>query len=616
MFGLINLKRLILFLLIILCLCNQASATDWFVDIDNDGGTEDGTAWATAWGKLSDIVFGGGGVVAGDTVYISDGTYVDGISTSQDGTNWSSPITIKPGSAHPTLSSGHTGVVVISETDYYGLYLPGANYWIINGNDGNGNCHIKITNCADSGIQAGAYQKYYYCEISSNGDASLDCGITFNNNTDDTEVLVVDHCLIHDNYDDQVLLNGTNNNNFGRIVFSNNSIYNLNDDGIQCGTDGLDFYNNTMYGKVYTGGFGHPDGLQLQSNYYRIYNNIFHDIEGDPVSVVNSGYKWELSSSGTNEYYVELAAGGDPDVHYNPAEWSTQSVYINGSHVSSGTIGSLSVSEWAFGDNDSLGFNTLYVRLADESDPDTKADGYIDWVAVTSSYTRIGATTGSDSKEIYIYNNLAYSTKSKRDGNTVAGFTFGAASTSAIAVSNILFANNTMVGLLNNGFQLILGGVADTASNVLILNNLVSNCGRNSSYSFYVGTGALGSITVGSYGDGTDVEFDYNYFSVGAEGNISSQVGASTYTSGNYSTMVSENGVQDNDPGNTNPSLGVNYSLLFGSIGIDSGITLSGSFTTDIIGIDRPQGTAWDIGAYEWFLHYGGGSFSGGGNIR
>ena len=41
------------------------------------------------------------------------------------------------------------------------------------------------------------------------------------------------------------------------------------------------------------------------------------------------------------------------------------------------------------------------------------------------------------------------------------------------------------------------------------------------------------------------------------------------------------------------------FRLVAGAKSIDSGESLSSFFTTDIVGTTRPQGTAWDIGAYE-----------------
>ncbi|KKN70123.1 hypothetical protein LCGC14_0434480 [marine sediment metagenome] len=91
----------------------------------------------------------------------------------------------------------------------------------------------------------------------------------------------------------------------------------------------------------------------------------------DTLSLVNSTYKWTASGSGTAEFYVELTGGGDPSIG------TVQVVTEDGSDMTSGTLGSLSVTEYGYGDNDSLGYDTVYVRLTDGADPDSKADDFV-----------------------------------------------------------------------------------------------------------------------------------------------------------------------------------------------------------------------------------------------
>ena len=45
------------------------------------------------------------------------------------------------------------------------------------------------------------------------------------------------------------------------------------------------------------------------------------------LSLVNSTYKWTASASGTNEYYLELAGGGDPGIS------QPDNVYESGSAI-------------------------------------------------------------------------------------------------------------------------------------------------------------------------------------------------------------------------------------------------------------------------------------------
>lgn len=74
---------------------------------------------------------------------------------------------------------------------------------------------------------------------------------------------------------------------------------------------------------------------------------------------------WTASVSGTNEYYLNNSA-----TPYSATE--PDKVYINGSDAVQGVLGTLGITQWGWGDNDTLGYNTIYVRLSDGADPDTK----------------------------------------------------------------------------------------------------------------------------------------------------------------------------------------------------------------------------------------------------
>jgi hypothetical protein len=76
-----------------------------------------------------------------------------------------------------------------------------------------------------------------------------------------------------------------------------------------------------------------------------------------------AAYKWTASGSGTNEYYLELAAGG------NPLVGKPGSMYLDSAAMSEGTLGSLADHEWGYGDNDTLSYSTIYVR-DNSGDPD------------------------------------------------------------------------------------------------------------------------------------------------------------------------------------------------------------------------------------------------------
>jgi PAS domain-containing protein len=74
---------------------------------------------------------------------------------------------------------------------------------------------------------------------------------------------------------------------------------------------------------------------------------------------------WALSGSGTNEYYLLNTAAG-----YTATE--PDGIKQNGNNMGTGTLGSLGIGTWDWGDNDALGYDTIYVRLSGAiPDPDS-----------------------------------------------------------------------------------------------------------------------------------------------------------------------------------------------------------------------------------------------------
>jgi hypothetical protein len=92
-------------------------------------------------------------------------------------------------------------------------------------------------------------------------------------------------------------------------------------------------------------------------------------------------YKWILSGSGTTEYYVLKTDNTVPTALHFAAETQVQRmvvgggapIYFNYQHA----VGSLAAGEWNIGNNDSLSGNTVYMRLSDGTDPDSKGAGYM-----------------------------------------------------------------------------------------------------------------------------------------------------------------------------------------------------------------------------------------------
>lgn len=102
------------------------------------------------------------------------------------------------------------------------------------------------------------------------------------------------------------------------------------------------------------------------------------------TNIRSSDYSWTLSTGGgTATYYLRTSAGGNPGLA-QPA-----GVLLNKVSVAGGVATALSAGQWGWDDVDTLGYNTVYVRLSDDTDPDTKANGY---VAAMSTLTIPGLT--------------------------------------------------------------------------------------------------------------------------------------------------------------------------------------------------------------------------------
>lgn len=86
---------------------------------------------------------------------------------------------------------------------------------------------------------------------------------------------------------------------------------------------------------------------------------------------------WNQSAHGTGEFYIRNTAP-----YYQSVK--PDKMYVGGEQIIEGLIGSLGIKQWAWGNNDDLGYNTIYIR-ADGQDPDEKVAGYIQCGRVVQS---------------------------------------------------------------------------------------------------------------------------------------------------------------------------------------------------------------------------------------
>lgn len=93
----------------------------------------------------------------------------------------------------------------------------------------------------------------------------------------------------------------------------------------------------------------------------------------DTFSVRSASWQW--TSDGAGRFYLSVAGTGA-----SPSFSEPSAVYENGVPLTKTAKGMLSASEWAWGartDGGHVGEMTIYARLSDSADPDSKASGFV-----------------------------------------------------------------------------------------------------------------------------------------------------------------------------------------------------------------------------------------------
>jgi serralysin len=136
--------------------------------------------------------------------------------------------------------------------------------------------------------------------------------------------------------------------------------------------------------------------------------------------------------------------------------------------------------------------------------------------------------------------------------------------------------NNVIYNLtgLNDGTNAGIAVASGSSSNPLLYQNTITGCTTMAGIHIFAGTG------------GAIVENNIVY--ANTPNNLVDDVGSTLTTN-----LVGVN------PVFVSPST-FNYQLTIGSPAIDAGTT--NAYTTDILGVTRPQGSAFDIGAYEFVV--------------
>jgi hypothetical protein len=180
----------------------------------------------------------------------------------------------------------------------------------------------------------------------------------------------------------------------------------------------------------------------------------------------------------------------------------------------------------------------------------------------------------------WIFNNLICSTNpSKRNYQAIRIYTNSGGFS---LVDGLRIFNNTLVDIENRTLG-IFGGVSTNVTNTFIKNNV------------FVNSAGI-DIELNPGYSAASWNVDYNIISAGAHGSITCYVsGAYTQTHGSNSTPTFVSYTENADSNNLQLTSG-------DTVALNQGTDLSAYTTVDILGTNRPQGAAFDIGAFEFPL--------------
>ena len=199
--------------------------------------------------------------------------------------------------------------------------------------------------------------------------------------------------------------------------------------------------------------------------------------------------------------------------------------------------------------------------------------------------------------DVQVFNNLVYE-EGGGAKDLLRGIAVKIEDKSTTALSGLLIANNTVIGMPGWAMTLAFGGLPPTALDSLVIeNNVFHDCARNPECRTAILLGLNTDLfTVGSHGNAVNLVFDYNCVSPGRHGSSDVAMKRAIADKGwAFRSGCQANGFM------AEPALDAQFRPLNRhSPLIDAGADLSRFFSADIEGTPRPQGKAWDVGAFEY----------------
>lgn len=273
----------------------SARSANWYLDSAATG-AGNGTNWANAWTTPSNVVWGGSGVKAGDTLWFSGastGKVYSSVLTFGASGNASSNIFVKV-----SRDSGHNGIAVLPafsintrtnvtiDGSISDSFIPFTNPWLLDGNTNNMGFRTIRTNGIGLYITGagGLETTVRWIEMGPHGTSNNigDIHAIQLQNLTELRGLLIEFMAVHDVQNDGINLNSvtTNPTNFDAFIVRYSTFDRTGDDGIQSTRNGFTLMNCALRDHWIGLYNGHPDHLQLSGNssrHLKIIKNIFRN---------------------------------------------------------------------------------------------------------------------------------------------------------------------------------------------------------------------------------------------------------------------------------------------------------------------------------------------------